>query len=154
MRWSEVLQDKSLRELPYKIELDEYGKIVMTPASNRHGYLQSKLGWMLRQNIAQGEIISECSIDTPKGVKVADVAWCSDQFIAQHGFETPYSRAPEICVEILSPSNHEQEMKDKMALYFQQGAKEVWLVNEQGQVRYFNATGEQDASFLGFRITL
>jgi Uma2 family endonuclease len=154
MRWSEVLQDKSLRELPYKIELDEYGKIVMTPASNRHGYLQSKLGWMLRQNIAQGEIISECSIDTPKGVKVADVAWCSDQFIAQHGFETPYSRAPEICVEILSPSNHDQEMKDKRAPYFQQGAKEVWLVNEQGQIRYFNATGEQDASFLGFRITL
>lgn len=37
MRWSEVLQDKSLRELPYKIELNEYGKIVMTPASKAPG---------------------------------------------------------------------------------------------------------------------
>ncbi|QBQ56276.1 Uma2 family endonuclease [Nitrosococcus wardiae] len=154
MRWSEVLQDKSLRELPYKIELNEYGKIVMTPASNRHGYLQSKISYVLRQNVPEGEVISECAIDTEKGVKVADVAWCSDEFMSVHGFETPYSEAPEVCVEILSPSNSHQEMKDKMALYFQQGAKEVWLVSEKGEVRYFDSQGELDRSFLGFRIIL
>lgn len=154
MRWSEVLQDKSLRELPYKIELNEYGKIVMTPASNRHGYLQSKLSWALRQNAPGGEVISECSIDTGKGVKVADIAWCSDKFITVHGFETPYKEAPEVCAEILSPSNHPQEMKDKMALYFQQGAKEVWWVDERGKVRYFDSEGECARSFLGFQLSL
>ena len=28
MQWSEVMADKSLQNLPYKIELNEYGKIV------------------------------------------------------------------------------------------------------------------------------
>lgn len=154
MRWSEVLQDKSLQELPYKIELNEYGQIVMTPASNRHGYLQSKLSWTLRQEMPGGEVISECSIDTEKGVKVADVAWCSDKFITTHGFETPYRMAPEVCVEILSPSNSEQEMNVKMALYFQQGAKEVWLVSEKGEIRYFDSDGERERSFLGVQVIL
>jgi hypothetical protein len=35
MEWIEVLADPVLRDLPYKIELNEYGKIVMSPASNQ-----------------------------------------------------------------------------------------------------------------------
>jgi len=40
MQWAEVLADKSLRDLPYKIELDKWGNLIMSPASNRHGRLQ------------------------------------------------------------------------------------------------------------------
>ena len=40
MQWSEVITDKSLKDLPYKIELDRYGNILMSPASNRHGRMQ------------------------------------------------------------------------------------------------------------------
>ncbi len=36
MQWSEVLEDKSLRDLPFKIETNRYGQIVMTPVSNEH----------------------------------------------------------------------------------------------------------------------
>ena len=32
MNWQEICNDPLLRELPYKIELNEWGKIVMTPA--------------------------------------------------------------------------------------------------------------------------
>jgi Uma2 family endonuclease len=45
-----------------------------------------------------------------------------------HGFETPYTRAPEICVEVTSPSNSRKEMREKIDAYFAAGAKEVWLV--------------------------
>ncbi|RME59856.1 Uma2 family endonuclease, partial [Candidatus Parcubacteria bacterium] len=33
MKWSEVLADPTLQDLPYKIELNEWEQIVMTPAS-------------------------------------------------------------------------------------------------------------------------
>lgn len=37
MKWSEVINDKTLQDLPYKIELNEWGHIVMSPVSNLHG---------------------------------------------------------------------------------------------------------------------
>jgi Uma2 family endonuclease len=35
--------------------------------------------------------------------------------------------APEICVEVLSPSNTSEEISEKIALCFESGAKEVWI---------------------------
>ena len=43
LRWDEVLKDPSLQDLPYKIELNAWGKVEMSPASNRHGRLQISL---------------------------------------------------------------------------------------------------------------
>ncbi len=105
MRWSDVLNDPSLRNLPYKIELDEYGRILMSPASNRHGIQQAKLVRLLAQMLHDGEIATECSIGTHLGVRVADVVWMSSAFLAKYGEQTPYPQAPELCIEILSPSN-------------------------------------------------
>ena len=43
LRWNEVLRDPSLQDLPYKIELNAWGKVEMSPASHRHGGLQAEL---------------------------------------------------------------------------------------------------------------
>ena len=141
MQWSEVLADPALRNLPYKIELNEYGKIVMTPASNRHGSIQSRISRRLWVILGAGEVITGCSVATRLGVKVADVAWCSPGFIERHGLETPYTEAPEICVEIVSPSNSEPEMAEKRRLYFEGGAQEVWIVTEEEAVTVFGPAG-------------
>ena len=34
MEWNQVLEHPSLQNIPFKIELNEWGKVVMTPASN------------------------------------------------------------------------------------------------------------------------
>ena len=91
MQWSEVLNDPSLKNLPYKIELNEYGQIVMSPASNKHGLLQAEIAFFLRNN-RQGKVLTECSIETSKSVKVADVAWGSIDFFQRNGIDTPYHR--------------------------------------------------------------
>lgn len=142
MLWSDVLADESLKNLPYKIELNEKGHIEMSPASNRHGFLQSELVWLLRSQLNTGRVITECSVDTPKGVKVADVAWCGDEFVAEHGETTPYAAAPEICIEILSPSNSVREMQDKVLPYLAKGAKEVWIVSDSGKTVIYQSQGE------------
>jgi Uma2 family endonuclease len=48
--------------------------------------------------------------------------------MAARGFETPYARAPEICVEVTSPSNSRTEMREKIDAYLASGANELWLV--------------------------
>lgn len=153
MEWAEVLADPVLRDLPYKIELNEYGKIVMSPASNRHGALQGDLIQQLGGKLP-GRTFPECSIQTTKGVKVADVVWCSTAFMRQHGFATPYPRAPELCVEIVSPSNSRQELTEKIALYLAVGAQEVWIVFEDGQIEVHDASGRLERSALLHPITL
>ncbi|MGF1547141.1 MAG: Uma2 family endonuclease [Thiotrichales bacterium] len=142
MRWADVLAEPSLKNLPFKIELNEKGHIEMSPASNFHGYLQSELVWLLRSQLDTGRVITECSIDTPKGVKVADVAWGSSAFVAEQGDLTPFTKAPEICIEIVSPSNTFLEMQDKVLLYLAKGAKEVWLVKERGTTAIYRSEGE------------
>ncbi len=148
MRWSEVIENPSLRDLPFKIETNRYGQIVMSPASNRHGIVQIKIGSRLTYSKSGGETISECSVETPDGVKVADVAWASSEFLAIHGDQIAYTAAPELCVEICSPSNSGAEMAEKKALYFQQGAQEVWIADLKGWVKFFDPNGEIERSRL------
>jgi len=67
-------------------------------------------------------------------------------FISENSYQTPYLKAPEICVEIVSPSNTDKEMQDKIQLYLAKGAKEVWLCNLEGELRFYTYVGEIDGS--------
>jgi Uma2 family endonuclease len=142
MKWADVLKDKSLQDLPYKIELNAGGQIVMSPATNRHGMFQSRISALLNRTVKSGAVISECSIDTLDGVKVADVAWASEGFIRKHDYQTPYTQAPDICVEIVSPSNSDEEIQQKIMLYLAKGAKEVWVCDETGGIAFNDHSGE------------
>ncbi|MDP2902361.1 MAG: Uma2 family endonuclease [Methylovulum sp.] len=142
MFWSEVIDNPYLQNLPFKIELNRFGQILMSPASNRHGNLEYRVGRALERGCPDGEIIIECSIQTADGVKVADVAWASRAFINQYGYCTPYPQAPEICVEIVSPSNSDEAMRIKIDLYLARGAQEVWLVDADAKARFFSHAGE------------
>ncbi len=154
MTWDEVLQLPYLQNLPFKIEMNRLGQILMSPASNRHGNLQVEISYLIKSKLQCGKVITECSIQTDDGVKVADVAWASDQFVAEFGMTTPYPKAPEICVEIISPSNTIEEMKDKVTLYLANGALEVWLAQEDGSISFYNSIGRVDRSRLMGKFTL
>ena len=147
MDWAGVMSNPFLQNIPFKIELNKWGKILMSPASNSHGHIQFEIGAKIKDGKkGRGKIIMECSVQTSQGVKVADVAWASDEFFSRHGYETPYRRAPEICVEIMSRSNSKGEMEEKIELYLAKGAKEVWIVNEDGEIKYFTCEGKIEKS--------
>jgi len=57
-----------------------------------------------------GEALAELAVMTPGGVKVPDVAWCSDDFLKVHWRESVLVKAPESCIEVVSPSHSEREM--------------------------------------------
>lgn len=146
MQWSEVMSNPLLQNLPFKIELNKFGNILMSPASNHHGRLQVQMSINLSNRLPQGEVIAECSIETHEGVKVADVAWASNEFIDTFAYKTPYPKAPEICVEIVSLSNSKAEIANKVNLYLAKGAHEVWIVYENGKVDTYAHTGKIEQS--------
>ncbi|GAB5521338.1 MAG: hypothetical protein RhofKO_35890 [Rhodothermales bacterium] len=47
--WQEVCEDPRLRDLPFKIELNAYGQIVMPPVRVKHGAFQPEISFLLRQ---------------------------------------------------------------------------------------------------------
>lgn len=142
VKWNELIENPLLQNLPYKIELNKFGTILMSPASNRHGNLQIEVGIKLKEHRKGGRVFAECSILTSEGVRVADVAWASDEFIEEFGDVTPFPKAPEICVEIKSPANSKGEMDEKIRLYLEKGAQEVWIVDLNGKTEFYSHVGK------------
>ena len=142
MNWLEVCEDKRLQNLPYKIELNRWGKIEMSPHRREHSLFQGEIAYLLRNLLPHGVALSECAIETTENVEVADVAWASRQRWESMADRVSCSVAPEICVEILSDANTPEEMDRKRELYFQAGAVECWLCDESGRVRFFNHGAE------------
>jgi Uma2 family endonuclease len=136
--WEKVLADPLLATLPYRIETDRYGQIIMSPPpSPEHGEEQFDVGKRLDSLPPSGHVITECPVLTSEGVKLVDVAWISKaRRQAQRGLLC-FTRAPEICVEIISPGNTRRELNDKKGLYFAAGAEQVWLCGRDGQMEFY-----------------
>lgn len=141
MNWQEICDNPLFKDFPFKFETDRWGHIVMSPASNRHSHYQALIAKLLDRCISGGLAFPECSVQTAQGVKVADVAWASFDFLTRYNAANPYPQAPEIVVEILSPGNSVAEMEEKKELYFAQSAQEFWLCDENGDMRVYAADG-------------
>jgi Uma2 family endonuclease len=137
-RWSEILNDPELARLPHRIETDRHGHIVMTPPpAPFHGQKQSFIGSVLQRLLPQGTVITECPLSTSDGVKAIDVAWLDAARRREIRDSVCLVRAPEICAEVLSPSNTVAEIREKIALYFEAGAREVWICNQDGAMHFY-----------------
>lgn len=144
-RYRALCEDPRFENLPGKIELDSWGRILMSPASNYHGVLQARLSHALA--VLGGQALVEASVLTGVGLLVADVAWGSTEFMRVHGSETPFTRAPELCIEIASPSNSVKELREKVDGYLGAGAVEAWIAYPQTKrFEFFTKSGQARAS--------
>ena len=139
-RWADVLADRELARFEWRIETDRHGYVIMNPPpAPRHGILQSRIAHLLQTQLSHGRVLTECPISTADGVRAADVAWASADSIRALGDRVCFPRAPEICVEVLSPANTDAEIREKKALYFDAGAKEVWPCSDGGAMTFLRA---------------
>lgn len=153
LTWDEICADRSLQDLPYKIETNRHGQIVMSPAKFWHSSRQGKIAHLLGNLGREGMISTETAIQTSDGVKVADVAWSSREFFEAHRNDSALTVSPELCVEVISGSNTTMEIREKIVLYFAHGAKEVWLCDDDGKMTFYVApeqTAERSRKFPGF----
>lgn len=146
-RWTALQSDPVLAKIEGRIETDRHGQILISPpAAARHGGYQSEIAFQLRQLMNGGRVLTECPISTADGVRVADVAWASPECVQELGGLSCFPRAPEICVEVLSPGNTVAEIREKTALYFDAGAQEVWLCSTEGVMSFFVSTVGQPST--------
>jgi len=144
-RWAELLADPELTRFEGRVETDRHGHVIMSPPpAPSHGSFQAAISSLLDRHMRTGRVLTECPISTADGVKAADVAWASPECMRELGNRVCFPKSPEICVEVLSPSNTEAEIQEKMALYFDAGAREVWLCAESGAMSFFGpGSGQQ-----------
>jgi Uma2 family endonuclease len=141
MTWVEACHDKRLQNLPYKVELNRQGQIIMSPTRNKHGFFQSRIVHYLQTLLPHGAIIVECAVDTAEGTYVADVAWAALERWKILEEEYSCSIAPQICVQVWSPSHTAEEMAMKRRLYLEKGAAEFWYCDKKGAMTFFNCEG-------------
>ena len=139
--WQALGDDETLAGIAYKIETDAWGGVHMSPTQTQHSRRVRRVARLLEEKLG-GEALTELAIVTEDGVKVPDVAWCSEAFLAQHWSDVALLKAPEICVEVVSPSNSKSELRNKTAQYLSLGAREAGL--SYPAVRNIIARLEQD----------
>ena len=151
-RWIELANDSLVAAIPFKVELNEKGAIEVSPPTVRHGVVQAFIARELARQRPEGTTITECPVETEIGVRVPDVVWASAEFMQHHGGESALRTAPELCVEVLSPTNTPAEISEKVAAYLAAGAREVWVVGDDGVPEIHTNGGRAGASGLAFEI--
>jgi Uma2 family endonuclease len=141
MKWDQLCDDPALENIPYRVELARHGQLVLSPRRSYHSIFQSRIIRHLNQLLPEGEAMPECPIATEDGTVVADVAWASATKVKRN-FDLPsWAESPEIVVEVLSPSNAEEEIRNKRNAVFARGAAEFWVCDRQGSVEFFGPGG-------------
>ncbi len=135
-----------LDDLPFKVETNGRGQLVMSPTFQRHGYLQVQTALLLDRLTGEGAVVTESAVRTSEGVRVPDVAWYDAGRWARvkDSYDAPL--APNVAVEVLSPTNHPDEIEEKRRLYFEAAADEVWACESTGRMRFFDRDGERERS--------
>ncbi len=145
-RWQALCADPTFEDIAGKIELTEWGEILMSPVGKSHGIAAMRIGEALRTALG-GRSMAEVGIATAIGVRAPDVAWCSDAYLGAHPEEMPLAAAPELCVEIVSATNALPKLREKAMAYVNAGAVEAWIVYPQSrEIESYGREGRKTAT--------
>lgn len=134
--------DEELMVLPHdgnKYELIN-GDLVMTPTGFEHGEITTRLLVKLREHVMRNRLGVVLSSDVgyrlPDGDLLSpDVSFITKEKLA--GSKRPFKGfpkfAPDLAVEILSPSDSKKSLRQKVEKYFANGTKLVWLIDPNDQ---------------------
>ncbi len=117
------------------------GRIVpMSPTSKEHGSLESRLdrslGTFVEAHGLGETFVGEVGIyirRNPDRIRAADFAFVSKERLAQGSAEGFLDVAPELVVEIISPTDRWAEVRQKLEDYFSIGVLRVWLIEPKAR---------------------
>jgi len=109
----------------------------MTPAGFRHGAIVMALSRPLAEHVVSKQIGLVAGAETgfklksnPDTVRAPDIAFVSRQRLKAEGIpDTFWPGAPDLAVEVLSPSDTLYGVEDNVATWLQCGTRLVWVVH-------------------------
>lgn len=145
-----------------KQELVRGEVVTMPPPSFLHGIVQLNVATILKVFTRQhklGRVTVESGVITDTGpdtVRGPDVSyWSYERMPADHVPVVYSNIAPDLCVEVKSPSNTPARTTKKVGEYFKCGARMVWVVDpEERTVTVYCKPGDgrvlwEDATITG-----
>lgn len=134
----------------YRLELSR-GRLVREPAPGlAHSDLAGRiyrLLWTAAQEGGAGHVFLDAGFTLstdPPTVRVPDVAFVLSDRIPRGGLPQGFGEgAPDLVVEVISPSNRASEMQRKSLEYLDAGAHLVWVVDPaEGTVAVYRSRSE------------
>jgi Uma2 family endonuclease len=114
------------------------GVIVAEPfPAPRHDRVRSRLERMLHDHVDTerlGEVFGDTGFvlaRNPDTIRGPDISFVSRERLSAFDATRYFRGAPDLAIEILSPSNRPGEMHGKVADYFAAGARMVWVVDPE-----------------------
>src|SRR5262249_7296776 len=123
----------------YRYELVKGELIQMSPTGEQHGYVTMKLAGALHRHVKQQSLGKVYAAETgfklesdPDTVRAPDIAFVRNEIIEKTGRLEGYrSGAPDLVVEVLSPSDRAIKVEAKVAQWLETGAQMVWVVSPE-----------------------
>lgn len=150
---AKVWTDEELMALPkdgYKRELLR-GEIVLSPAGSEHGMICFRIAFALEQHIRRhtAGMVFDSSTGfrlSPDDLLSPDAAFVGKARLTgmkrlPRGF---FPGAPDLAVEVLSPSDTLGHTHEKLTQYFSHGTRLVWVVNPAERNALVYRTPEAD----------
>jgi Uma2 family endonuclease len=134
-----LLTADELEQMPdddsVRLELDEGELITMPPAGEEHGFLGTEIGAILRNFVKPrglGRVYdSSTGFRLNDGtVRSPDVAFVRLERVASLKGKGYLRGAPDLAVEIFSPSDSVPQLMRKVKQYFKGGTHTVWIFYE------------------------
>jgi Uma2 family endonuclease len=142
-REPELLTAEQFIELPepgeYRLELAR-GLVVREPGpGEQHGSVLVKLAAELYAWVASrglGRVFSDVAIVTrrsPDSVRRPDLAFVTRARMTAYPSVRHLEYVPDLCLEILSPSNRATDIQEKVLEYLDAGARLIWVIDPVGR---------------------
>ncbi len=142
-----LMTAEELFELPnddYKYELVAGELIRMAPTGGEHGVLTVRIGRILDEYVEAHDLGICSSAETgfilqrnPDIVRAPDAAFIAKARIPETGIPTAYwPFAPDLAVEVTSPSDRFTAVQTKISEYFSAGTRLVWVVEPATRTVY------------------
>jgi Uma2 family endonuclease len=135
---------EELLELPddgLRHELVEGELRTMTPAGAEHGLVALRIGARILEHVDEHGLGAAYAAETgfvlrrgPDTVRAPDAAFVASERLAAARGPGFAELAPDLVVEVVSPSDRASEVSSKTAMWLDAGVRVVWVVDPQARL--------------------
>lgn len=133
-----------------RVELIDGEVVPMPPSSDWSSSVAATIGYLLGVHVRPRKLGRLYSADGAfvlfadrQTVRVPDVAFVRAERMPQGEERWHFARlAPDLAVEVLSPTDRERDVQAKVAMYHEAGVPLIWIVDPRAQTVTVRALGQ------------